>query len=92
MGETLNLLERIAELEQEIRDLKQDLADVSKDYRGVRMELELERGRVKSLKATVVNQAEQITHLSALNVADQHDHAVSVARDDNNFFEDSYEL
>jgi uncharacterized protein (UPF0335 family) len=92
MGETLNLLERIAELEQEIRDLKQDLADVSKDYRGVRMELELERGRVKSLKATVVNQAEQITHLSALNVADQHDHAVLVARDNNNFFEDSYDL
>ena len=89
MGEpTLSTLEQIAELEQEIRDLKQDLADVRRDYRGIRMELELERGRVKSLKATVVNQAEHITHLSAMNIADQNDRVISVARDDNNFFED----
>jgi regulator of replication initiation timing len=90
MGEALNFLEQIAELEQQIRDLKQDLADVSKDYRGVRMELELERGRVKSLKATVVNQAEQIAHLSALNTADHNDRVISSARDDNNFFEDDF--
>lgn len=91
MGEpTMSTLEQIAELEQEIRDLKQDLEDVRKDRRGLRMELELERGRVNSLKATVVNQAEHIAHLSAMNIADQNDRVISTARDDNNFFEDDF--
>lgn len=89
MGEpTMSTLEQIAELEQEIRDLKQDLEDVRKDRRGIRMELELERGRVKSLKATIVSQAEHIAHLSAMNIADQNDRVISTARDDNNFFMD----
>ena len=90
MEETLNVLEQIAELKQEIRDLKQDLEDVRKDRRGLRMELELERGRVKSLKTTVVNQAEHIAHLSAMNIADQNERVISSARDDNNFFEDDF--
>jgi len=91
MGEpTMSMLEQIAELEQEIRDLKQDLEDVRKDRRGLKMELELERGRVKSLKATVVNQAEHIAHLSAMNIADQNERVISTARDDNNFFEDDF--
>jgi len=91
MGEsTMSTLEQIAELVQEIRDLKQDLEDVRKDRRGLRMELELERGRVKSLKATVVNQAEHIAHLSAMNIADQNERVISTARDDNNSFEGDF--
>lgn len=88
MEDSLKLLEQIAELEQEIRDLKQDLADVSKNRRGIKMELELERGRVKSLKATVVNQAEHIAHLDAMLRSADHDRVIMMAQDDTSFFED----
>lgn len=81
------------EHERQLREFANDdsdaeIADLQKKYRAVRMELELERGRVKSLKATIVNQAEHITHLSAMNIADQNDRVISTARDDNNFFGD----
>ena len=68
-----------------------EIADLRKKYRAVRMELELERGRVKSLKATVVNQAEHITHLMALNVSAERDRAIGMAQDDIHLFdEDGY--
>jgi hypothetical protein len=68
-----------------------EIEDLRKKYRAVRMELELERGRVKSLKATVVNQAEHITHLMALNVSAERDRAIGMAQDDIHLFdEDGY--
>jgi hypothetical protein len=68
-----------------------EIADLRKKYRAVRMELELERGRVKSLKATIVNQAEHISHLMALNVSAERDRAIEMAQDDIHLFdEDGY--
>lgn len=69
-------------------DNDEAIADLQKKYRAVRMELELERGRVKSLKATIVNQAEYITHLSALNVSAEHERAVRMAREDAFLFDE----
>lgn len=65
-----------------------EMEDLRKKYRALRMELELERGRVKSLKATVVNQAEYITHLSALNISAEHDRAIGMAQDDIHLFDE----
>lgn len=81
------------EHERQLREFANDdsnaeLEDLQKKYRAVRMELELERGRVKSLKATVVNQAEHITHLSALNISAEHDRAVRMAREDAFLFDE----
>jgi hypothetical protein len=85
------ILEAAGRLSVEI-DAVQDLAQLRKDYAGLLMELELERGRVKSLKATVVNQAEHITHLTALNISAEHDRAIHAARDNeyNNEGDDFY--
>lgn len=69
-------------------DNDEAIADLQKKYRAVRMELELERGRVKSLKATVVNQAEHITHLTALNISAEHTRAVVMAQDDIHLFDE----
>ena len=69
-------------------DSDAELEDLQKRYRAVRMELELERGRVKSLKATIVNQAEHITHLSAINISAEHDRAVRMAREDAFLFDE----
>jgi len=71
-------------------DNNADLADLQKKYRAVRMELELERGRVKSLKAVIVNQAEHISHLTALNASAEHDRAVRMACDDEYLFGGDY--
>lgn len=67
-----------------------EIADLRKKYRALRMELELERGRVKSLKAVIVNQAEHISHLTALNVSAEHDRAVRMACDDEYLFGGDY--
>lgn len=71
-------------------DCNAELADLQKKYRAVRMELELERGRVKSLKAVIVNQAEQISQLTALNVSVERDRAVQMACDDEYLFGGDY--
>ena len=71
-------------------DSNADLADLQKKYRAVRMELELERGRVKSLKAVIVNQAEHISHLTAINVSAERDRAVRMACDDEHLFGGDY--
>lgn len=71
-------------------DSNADLADLQKKYRAARMELELERGRVKSLKAVIVNQAEHISHLTAINVSAERDRAVRMACDDEHLFGGDY--